>query len=99
MTPGPVRASAAVPARRRVRVRFIATPTGPMNVGNARIAIANFLYARHFGGEFLLRFDRTDRARASQELADAICQDLHWLGIVWDRPPKPSESPGRYAAA
>lgn len=71
------------PARHMTRVRFAPSPTGLLHVGNARVALANFLFAHHSGGQFLLRFDDTDRERSKPELAHAIRSDLGWLGISW----------------
>lgn len=63
------------------KVRFAPSPTGLIHIGNARTALMNWLYASREGGEFLLRFDDTDTARSKREYADAIEQDLNWLGI------------------
>jgi glutamyl-tRNA synthetase len=63
------------------RVRFAPSPTGNIHIGNARTALVNWLYARQQRGEFVLRFDDTDRERSRQEYADNIAEDLHWLGI------------------
>ena len=67
-----------------MKVRFAPSPTGYLHVGNARIAIANALFARHAGARFLLRLDDTDPERSRPEYEDAIRQDLAWLGISWD---------------
>ena len=67
-----------------VRLRFAPSPAGLLHVGNARIALANYLFARRHDGRFLLRLDDTDRERSKPEYADAIVQDLRWLGIGWD---------------
>ena len=67
-----------------MKLRFAPSPTGLLHVGNVRAALANYLLARRHGGEFLLRFDDTDTARNKPELADAIQEDLHWLGIEWN---------------
>lgn len=67
-----------------VVVRFAPSPTGRLHVGNARIALVNFLFAKSLGGSFLLRLDDTDRARSSAELAEGIRTDLRWLGLKWD---------------
>jgi glutamyl-tRNA synthetase len=67
-----------------MKLRFAPSPTGLLHVGNARAALANYLLARRHGGQFLLRFDDTDVGRNKPELADAIAQDLGWLGITWD---------------
>ncbi|MEO0329042.1 MAG: glutamate--tRNA ligase [Pseudomonadota bacterium] len=64
-----------------VRVRFAPSPTGNIHIGNARPALINWLYAQKNEGEFVLRFDDTDRERSKQEYADGILRDLHWLQI------------------
>ncbi|MGH7044732.1 MAG: glutamate--tRNA ligase [Acetobacteraceae bacterium] len=80
-------------------VRFAPSPTGYLHVGNARIALANFLFARRHGGRFLLRLDDTDAARGKPEYAAAITQDLGWLGLGWDASFHQSARLDRYAAA
>ena len=80
-------------------VRFAPSPTGWLHVGNARIALANFLFARRHGGRFLLRLDDTDTARGKPEYAAAIAQDLRWLGLDWDDSFHQSARLDRYAAA
>lgn len=67
-----------------VVVRFAPSPTGLLHVGNARMALINWLCARHGGGKFILRFDDTDLERSKPEYADAIEADLKWLGLDWD---------------
>ncbi len=64
-----------------VRVRFAPSPTGNIHIGNARPALINWLFARQNGGEFVLRYDDTDKERSKQEYADGIARDLDWLGI------------------
>ena len=49
-----------------VRVRFAPSPTGPLHIGSARTALFNYLFARHHGGEFLLRIEDTDRERSTE---------------------------------
>ncbi len=66
------------------RLRFAPSPTGYLHVGNARAALVNYLFAKKTGGTFILRLDDTDVARSKQEYADAIEQDLAWMGISWD---------------
>lgn len=65
-------------------VRFAPSPTGYLHIGNARPALLNALFARAHGGRFLLRLDDTDRERSTEEFANAIEEDLAWLGIVPD---------------
>jgi len=82
-----------------VGVRFAPSPTGRLHVGNARIALVNWLYARKHGGTFLLRLDDTDVERSKQEHADAILRDMEWLGLTHDRFARESDRMDRYMAA
>jgi len=66
-------------------VRFAPSPTGNIHIGNARTALVNWLFAKRNNGEFILRFDDTDKARSKQEYADQILTDIRWLGIEPDR--------------
>ena len=66
------------------RLRFAPSPTGYLHVGGARTALFNWLYARKFGGQFLLRVEDTDRARSTEESTRAIFEGLEWLGLSWD---------------
>lgn len=66
------------------RVRFAPSPTGFLHVGGARTALFNWLYARKYGGQFLLRIEDTDRARSTAESTAAIFEGLEWLGLGWD---------------
>jgi glutamyl-tRNA synthetase len=68
----------------RPRLRFAPSPTGYLHVGGARTALLNWLYARHFDGEFLLRIEDTDRARSTDASTRAIFEGLEWLGLQWD---------------
>lgn len=65
-------------------VRFAPSPTGYLHIGNARPALLNALFARRTGGRFLLRLDDTDAERSTEAFAEAIGEDLAWLGIVPD---------------
>ncbi len=69
---------------KRPRVRFAPSPTGFLHVGGARTALFNWLYARKFDGDFLLRIEDTDRARSTDESTRAIFEGLEWLGLSWD---------------
>ncbi|NJM28895.1 MAG: glutamate--tRNA ligase [Rhizobiales bacterium] len=62
-------------------VRFAPSPTGRIHIGNARTAILNWLFALKSGGEFVLRYDDTDRVRSTEAFAKGIAEDLDWLGI------------------
>src|SRR6185369_7278446 len=66
------------------RLRFAPSPTGYLHVGGARTALFNWLYARKYGGQFLLRIEDTDRARSTDESTRAIFEGLTWLGLNWD---------------
>jgi len=66
------------------RLRFAPSPTGYLHVGGARTALFNWLYARKFGGAFLLRIEDTDRARSTEESTRAIFEGIRWLGLDWD---------------
>lgn len=79
--------------------RFAPSPTGYLHVGNLRTALFNYLIARKAGGEFILRLDDTDPERSKPEYADAIKQDLEWLGLEWDRVETQSSRLDRYAEA
>jgi glutamyl-tRNA synthetase len=68
----------------RPRLRFAPSPTGYLHVGGARTALFNWLYAKHYGGEFLLRIEDTDKARSTDESTRAIFDGMHWLGLDWD---------------
>jgi glutamyl-tRNA synthetase len=82
-----------------MKLRFAPSPTGLLHVGNARVALANWLHARRHGGTFVLRLDDTDRERSRPEFAAAIEEDLHWLGLDWDERIAQSARLDRYAAA
>ncbi|MGR3793419.1 glutamate--tRNA ligase [Vannielia sp. SX4] len=79
--------------------RFAPSPTGYLHVGNLRTALFNWLIARKSGGTFILRLDDTDPERSKPEFADAIQQDLEWLGLTWDRVETQSSRLDRYEAA
>lgn len=66
------------------RIRFAPSPTGYLHIGGARTCIFNWLYARHIGGEFVLRIEDTDRARSKKEYLDEILESIVWLGMDWD---------------
>lgn len=70
-----------------IKVRFAPSPTGNLHIGSARTALFNWLYARHLGGEFLLRIEDTDLERSKKEFLDEILDSLKWLGLDWDREP------------
>lgn len=71
----------------QIRVRFAPSPTGYLHVGGARTALYNWLFARHYGGIFVLRVEDTDVDRSKPELVTAILRSLEWLGLNWDEGP------------
>jgi glutamyl-tRNA synthetase len=71
---------------RPVVTRIAPSPTGSMHIGTARTALFNWLYARHFGGRFLLRIEDTDRERSTQAAVQVILDGLAWLGLEPDAP-------------
>src|SRR5690242_10203956 len=73
--------------RMTVRARFAPSPTGLLHIGSARTALFNYLFARHHGGEFLLRIEDTDRERSTAAATQVILEGLEWLGVTPDRPP------------
>jgi glutamyl-tRNA synthetase len=70
-----------------IRTRFAPSPTGLLHIGGARTALFNYLFARHHGGEFLLRIEDTDKARGTSEAVQVILDGLAWLGLEPDAPP------------
>ena len=64
--------------------RFAPSPTGYLHIGGLRTALFSYLWARKNGGKFLLRIEDTDKARNSQEAAEAIVKAFHWLGLEHD---------------
>ncbi len=70
-----------------VKTRFAPSPTGSLHLGGARTAIFNWLFARHHGGEFVLRIEDTDQARSTEDSLNEIYDSMKWLGLDWDGTP------------
>jgi len=70
-----------------IRVRFAPSPTGLLHIGGVRTALFNFLFARHHGGDFLVRIEDTDKARSTPEAVQVILDGLEWLGLTPDAAP------------
>ena len=81
---------------RPVRTRFAPSPTGYLHIGGARTALFNWLYARHTGGQFVLRNEDTDQNRNIEDGIAAILRGLRWLGLNWDEGPETDGSHGPY---
>ena len=71
----------------KIRTRIAPSPTGFLHLGTARTALYSWAYARHFGGEFVLRIEDTDVARSTQDSVDQILQSMRWLGLDYDEGP------------
>jgi len=69
---------------RRVRLRFAPSPTGPLHIGGVRTALYNYLFAKHHGGDFLLRIEDTDQTRFVPGAEEYIIESLKWVGIKID---------------
>jgi len=71
-----------------VRVRYAPSPTGEPHVGNIRTALFNWLFARRYGGSFIVRIEDTDRNRLTEGATESILHALRWLGLDWDEGPE-----------
>jgi glutamyl-tRNA synthetase len=71
----------------KIRTRIAPSPTGFLHLGTARTALYSWAYARHFGGEFVLRIEDTDVARSTQDSVDQILESMRWLGLEYDEGP------------
>lgn len=72
----------------KVRVRYAPSPTGHLHIGNARTALFNYLFAKHYHGDFILRIEDTDVARNVEGGEESQLKYLHWLGIIPDESPQ-----------
>ncbi len=79
-----------------VRVRYAPSPTGSPHVGNIRTALFNWLFARHYGGDFIVRIEDTDVARRVEGVVEEILDSLRWLGLNWDEGPEVGGKYGPY---
>lgn len=70
-----------------VRTRFAPSPTGFLHVGGVRTALFSWLYAKHFGGKFILRIEDTDQERSTSESVQAILDGMSWLNLDHDEGP------------
>ncbi len=81
---------------RRVRVRFAPSPTGPLHMGGVRTALFNYLFAKHHGGDFILRIEDTDQTRYVEGAEKYIVEALEWCGIPFDESPEKGGDCGPY---
>jgi glutamyl-tRNA synthetase len=75
------------PMTRKVRTRIAPSPTGFLHLGTARTALFSWAFARHHGGEFILRVEDTDEARSTQAAVDQIIAAMRWLNLDYDEGP------------
>ncbi|MEB8067767.1 glutamate--tRNA ligase [Mammaliicoccus fleurettii] len=68
----------------KVRVRYAPSPTGYLHIGNARTALFNYLFAKHYDGDFVIRIEDTDIARNLEDGEASQFSNLEWLGLGWD---------------
>lgn len=80
----------------KIRVRYAPSPTGFLHIGNARTALFNYLFARHYGGKFIIRIEDTDRKRHVDEGELSQLENLRWLGMDWDEGPDVGGDYGPY---
>lgn len=72
---------------KEVRVRYAPSPTGDLHIGNARTALFNYLFAKHYDGKFIIRIEDTDTKRNVEGGEESQLKFLKWLGIEWDEGP------------
>lgn len=80
----------------RVRVRYAPSPTGFLHIGNARTAMFNYLFAKHYDGDFVLRIEDTDVERNVEGGEESQLHYLHWLGMEPDESPQKPGKCGPY---
>jgi len=79
-----------------IRTRIAPSPTGWFHIGTARAALFNWLFARRFGGKFILRIEDTDKLRSEDKYSLDIMECLSWLGLDWDEGPETRDAKGPY---
>ncbi|WP_149304381.1 glutamate--tRNA ligase [Pareuzebyella sediminis] len=80
----------------KVRVRFAPSPTGPLHIGGVRTALFNYLFAKKYDGDFILRIEDTDRSRYIEGAEDYIINALQWCGLPFDEGPRVQGPYGPY---
>ena len=70
-----------------MKVRFPPSPTGMLHIGNARVALVNYLFAKKYNAFYAMRFDDTDIVRSKEDFKESMLEDLAWLGIEFDSKP------------
>ena len=77
-------------------LRFAPSPTGFLHMGNMRVALLNYLFAKKNNFRFFLRIDDTDKERSKNVFVDSILDDLNWIGIEYYKIIKQSERESKY---
>ena len=80
----------------QVRVRFAPSPTGSLHLGGVRTALYNYLLAKHYNGQFIIRIEDTDLERNQVGAETNQLKDLTWLGLDWDEGPEKGGNLGPY---
>jgi len=80
----------------QIRVRFAPSPTGYLHVGGLRTALYNYLFAKHFGGKFILRIEDTDQSRKVEGAVENLIETLKWSGVDYDEGPDRDGGYGPY---
>src|SRR5262249_14356923 len=70
---------------RPVKTRFPPEPNGFLHIGHAKSICLNFGLSHEYGGETNLRFDDTNPFTEDIAYANAIKEDVRWLGFEWNR--------------
>jgi len=73
-----------MPENNKIRVRFAPSPTGLLHIGSARTTLFNYLFAKKYKGDFILRIEDTDKERSKKEFEKDIIDNIKWLGLKWD---------------
>lgn len=81
---------------KKVRVRYAPSPTGLLHIGNARSALFNYLFARHYNGDFIIRIEDTDVLRNVEGGEASQLNYLSWLGLEWQESPDKGGAYGPY---
>ena len=82
--------------KRKVRVRFAPSPTGPLHIGGVRTALYNYFFAKKNNGDFILRIEDTDQTRFVANAEKYITKSLKWCGITLDESPELGGEYGPY---
>ncbi|PIB39400.1 glutamate--tRNA ligase [Maribacter sp. 4G9] len=80
--------------KKKVRVRFAPSPTGPLHIGGVRTALFNYLFAKKHKGDFILRIEDTDQNRFVEGAEQYIIDSLNWCCIPFDEGPSSPTTKG-----